>query len=196
MINILAQMAFELFSKMYLVYGGDTSTIFYKQIQIAFGWKSIYLLLTLVLSCILTINGTVSDFPHTYHHISLVQMAAWRGCLTVFCFVLSNDNTYMAHLYYETFFMTNHEGRFSTRVCLASFVDQSGHGNLEESLGSGSGSGSEIVVVEKSSQTDILNRVKELMPTFILLSRVMKLKSLFNLMNSAFFFILSLCWSQ
>jgi hypothetical protein len=183
MVNILAQMGVELCSKVYLVYGDETATLFYKQCQFVVGWKSIYLFVALALSCVLTIKGTVSDFPHKYQHINLIQMAAWRSSLSLFCFVLSNDNTYLAHLYYENFFhKTIGE---SQGVRLTAYVDK-----CENTLNNIPSS--DIQVVGKSSQEEILKRVKLLMPTFILLSKIMKVKSVFNVLNTAVFFILSL----
>jgi hypothetical protein len=159
MINILAQMGMEFFSKLYLVYGGDSSTLFFKQTQLVFGWKSVYLLTILVLSCVLTVKGTVSDFPWNYNKVSLIQMAAWRGSLALFCFLLSNDNTHMAHLYSETFFTTTSINGQQHRIFLTSFIDKCGEKSLE--------SNNDVVIVEKSSQADILNRVKDLMPTYL-----------------------------
>lgn len=182
MINILAQMGVEFLSTLCLIYGGDQRNIFYKRFQLVFGWKSVCLLVTLVLSCVLTVIGTVSDFPQAYQRVNLIQMASWRGCLTMFCFLLSNDNTYMAHLYFENFFTRSSldDDQTHKMIYLTSFVDRSCDDTEK------------IIVVEKSSQADILCRVKELMPTFILLNRILKVKSVFNLLNSAIFFILSL----
>ena len=184
MINILAQMGVELFSKLYIVYGGEAVTVFYKQTQLVFGWKSVCLIITLTFCCAITIKGTISDFPLTYHHDQMIQMAAWRSCLTVFCFLLSNENTYMAHMYYETFFTLQNSSGVTSTIYLTSFVDRRYEGDVEAV--------NNATVIEKSSKAEILNRVKELMPTFVLIHKVMKLKSMFNLLNSAIFFILSL----
>jgi hypothetical protein len=180
MVHILAQMGVELLSKAYLIYGGESSILYFKQTQVVVGWKSIYLFISLIINCVLTFFGTISDFPDTYTHVAQIQMAAWRTCLALFCLILSNDNTYVAQLYYENFFMQNNQGQ--PRIYLTSFIDQS-HSDASKS---------KMIVIEKSSQEDILNRVEELMPTFVLFSKIMKMKSVFNVLNSAIFFVLSL----
>jgi hypothetical protein len=87
-------------------------------------------------------------------------------------------------LYYEHFFTQDYPD--SPGVYLTSFIDK------RERSDSSLPADDTIVIVEKSSRDAILRRIKDLMPTFILLNKIMKVKSIFNVLNSAVFFILSL----
>jgi hypothetical protein len=71
MINILAQMGVELFSKVYLIYGDKSCTIFYNKMNLVFGWKTIYLFIVLT-HCSLSSASIdsaqlcIDDFGHRF----------------------------------------------------------------------------------------------------------------------------------
>jgi hypothetical protein len=114
---------------------------------------------------------------------SLHMMIVWRIFLVFFCWIMANDNTYQASLYYENFFIR----KVTPCVYLSPTID------LVAPAKQGDTSSDGVVrVVDESSQEVIIERVKVLMPTFVSLYRILTAKSIFNVINSAIFFILSI----
>mmetsp|Transcript_23527 Transcript_23527/g.39955 ORF Transcript_23527/g.39955 Transcript_23527/m.39955 type:complete len:388 (+) Transcript_23527:135-1298(+) len=183
MIHILLQMGMELYSKVSFMFMHGDKVLNYQRLQISFGWKSMFLFVTLVLVCVITVHGTIVDFNNQYTSRSLEMMILWRFFLAFFCLLMANDNTHQASLYYENFFIRN----VKQQVYLSSTIDLKSHHELEYCSSRGN-----IDVVEKSSDEVILARIKVLMPTFVSLYQILTVKSIFNVINSAIFFILSI----
>lgn len=183
MINILLQAGVELLSKISFMWWHGDKVLAYRRLQISFGWKSIGLFFALASVCFITIHGTIHDFHYKYSSRSLEMMMIWRFVLAFFCWIMANDNTHQAALYYENFFIRN----VHPCVFLSPTIDLTVQSNPGDTSSDGS-----ICVIEKSSQDVIIQRVKVLMPTFVSLYRILTVKSVFNVINSAIFFILSI----
>lgn len=183
MIHILLQMGMEMYCKISFMYLHGDKVLTYQRLQVCFGWKSIFLFVALAFVCLITVHGTMEDFQDQYTTRSLEMMVMWRFFLAFYCWLMANDNTYQASLYYENFFIRD------VRQCvyLSPTIDLTSAAQPGDSSSDGV-----IAVVQKSSQEVILRRIKVLMPTFVSLYRILTLKSIFNVVNSAIFFILSI----
>jgi hypothetical protein len=193
MIHILLQLGVEMYSKISFMYLRGEDVLSYQRLQVTFGWKSVCLLVALGFICIMTVWGTIHDFPDQYTSDALDIMIVWRFFLALFCWVMANQNSYQASLYYENFFIRH----VSPCIHLSSTLDIKNNNNdnndFDISVSSHDRrSGPTIDVLQKSSKEAIIQRIKVLMPTFVSLYQILTAKSIFNVINSAIFFILSI----
>mmetsp|Transcript_20844 Transcript_20844/g.29979 ORF Transcript_20844/g.29979 Transcript_20844/m.29979 type:complete len:400 (-) Transcript_20844:160-1359(-) len=172
MCHIMAQFFAEILCKFAVVYY-DKRVLHYRRMYFNLGSKTAFIFVILFLNCVATILGSVDDnHPSSF---SRCVMTIWRGLISVLCLCVANDNTYFSSLYHEHFFL-----RGEKRVYLHSTID------LERADDPTS-----AIVIPKSSNDVIIARLQELMPTLTLYYWVLSLKSAFNVLNSAIFFILS-----
>ena len=183
MIHILLQMGIEMYCKISFMFLHGDKVLGYQRLQICFGWKSIFLFVALAMVCFITVHGTIEDFQNQYTSRSLEMMIIWRFFLAFFCWLMANDNTHQASLYYENFFIRD----VDHCVYLSPTIDLTSYPKPGDTSSDGV-----IGVVGKSSQHEILRRIKLLMPTFVAFYRILTVKSIFNVINSAIFFILSI----
>ena len=182
MIHILLQLGIEMYSKLSFLYFHGKKVLTYQRLQISFGWQSIFILISLLIVCLVTVNGTMNDFKNAYTKSSLEKMIAWRFILAFFCWLMANDNTYQASLYYENFFIRNVHPCIYLRPTLDLTLPPKSKDTASDGV---------VIQINKSPEDMIIQRVKVLMPTFVAQYRILTTKSIFNVINSAIFFILS-----
>jgi hypothetical protein len=82
MIHILAQMGFEMWSKMSFLYQHGDKVLAYQRLQVCFGWKSIFLFFALGLVCLITVLGTIHDYHNAYTNRLLNFFFLYISCLS------------------------------------------------------------------------------------------------------------------